>query len=419
MEPRYGKKGQELTIQGARFRWPEQAVSRTSGRDGASVLYGTPDGTDRLLPPSPRSTRRTVRCVLVWNDAAVELGVLPERRRLRRLGPAEPEARRTRRSCRGRARRLGLEDSQSGVDEPAPPGRPGSSPRAAAHPDDSFSDDLDAMCGWVKHLDGSCVSIQGPPGTGKTYWGAHLVHSLIGAGRRVGITAMSHHAIDNLLEEILEVFEEKGDLSKLKAVRRVPSAPHPRLPGVNYVNQQSPCAKSDYNLVAGTTWLFAGPDMRGAPVDVLIVDEAGQLALADALAASTSAKNIVLLGDPLQLPQVAQAVHPGGGGSSVLRARARGRRDDAAGQRGLPHRDQAHAPRRVPVHLRGDLRGAAREPPGLRPAGHRVRDGASLAPGRPRRLLHRVGRGGGARGDRDRTPARHPVGQPARRSRTR
>ena len=46
---------------------------------------------------------------------------------------------------------------------------------------------------------------------------------------------------------------------------------------------------------------------------MLIVDEAGQLALADALAASTSAKNIVLLGDPLQLPQVAQAVHPGVG----------------------------------------------------------------------------------------------------------
>ena len=92
-----------------------------------------------------------------------------------------------------------------------------------------------------------------------------------------------------------------------------------QLPGVTYVTGgNAPCAKPDYNLVAGTTWLFASPDLRGAPVDVLIVDEAGQLALADALAASTSARNIVLLGDPLQLPQVAQAVHPGGGGSSVL-----------------------------------------------------------------------------------------------------
>ena len=51
---------------------------------------------------------------------------------------------------------------------------------------------------------------------------------------------------------------------------------------------------------------------------MLIIDEAGQLALADALAASRSAHNLILLGDPLQLPQVTQASHPGGGGRSVL-----------------------------------------------------------------------------------------------------
>ena len=187
-------------------------------------------------------------------------------------------------------------------------------------PGGAFSDDLDAMCGWVTHLDGSCISIQGPPGTGKTYWGAHLVHSLIGAGRRVGITAMSHHAIDNLLEEILEVFEDEGrPVQAHGRCARCPTPPTRGFPASPTSPQQ--CARAPratYNLVAGTTWLFAGPDMQGAPVDVLIVDEAGQLALADALAASTSAKNVVLLGDPLQLPQVAQAVHPGGGGSSVL-----------------------------------------------------------------------------------------------------
>jgi uncharacterized protein len=87
---------------------------------------------------------------------------------------------------------------------------------------------------------------------------------------------------------------------------------------VEYASNNRPCARSEFNLVAGTTWLFAGNDMKDAPVDVLIVDEAGQLALADALAASRSAHNLILLGDPLQLPQVAQAAHPGGGGRSVL-----------------------------------------------------------------------------------------------------
>jgi uncharacterized protein len=40
--------------------------------------------------------------------------------------------------------------------------------------------------------------------------------------------------------------------------------------------------------------------------------------LADALASANAARNLILLGDPLQLAQVAQAEHPGGSGVSVL-----------------------------------------------------------------------------------------------------
>jgi superfamily I DNA and/or RNA helicase len=71
-------------------------------------------------------------------------------------------------------------------------------------------------------------------------------------------------------------------------------------------------------VIAGTPWLFANPAMRAAPVDVLIVDEAGQLGLADTLAASISASNVLLFGDPQQLPQVAQASHPNRSGVSAL-----------------------------------------------------------------------------------------------------
>jgi uncharacterized protein len=53
-------------------------------------------------------------------------------------------------------------------------------------------------------------------------------------------------------------------------------------------------------------------------LDYLFIDEAGQMSLADALALSTAARNVVLLGDPQQLPQVAQAAHPDGSALSVL-----------------------------------------------------------------------------------------------------
>lgn len=184
--------------------------------------------------------------------------------------------------------------------------------------DGRFSDDLKEMEAWVRHLDRSCVAVQGPPGTGKTYRGAHLIRSLVLDGQRVGITAMSHHAIDNLLQAVIALFEERGESHLLHAVKRGPKPKAGTLPGVAHAAGNGPAAAAKHNLVAGTTWLFAGQDMASSPVDVLIVDEAGQLGLADALAASRSARNLVLLGDPLQLAQVAQAVHPAGAGASVL-----------------------------------------------------------------------------------------------------
>jgi predicted RecB family nuclease len=181
-----------------------------------------------------------------------------------------------------------------------------------------FSDDLEATLQWVGRLDESYVAVQGPPGSGKTFSGSHMVHALIKSGKRVGITAMSHAAIDNLLAATHEVFAEKGELSELRALRRGDVPASGPLSGVRYTSTPKDAEGTTYNLVAGTTWLWARPQLRQFPVDVLIVDEAGQLALADAVASANAAKNMILLGDPLQLSQVAKAEHPDGSGASVL-----------------------------------------------------------------------------------------------------
>ena len=189
---------------------------------------------------------------------------------------------------------------------------------AGGPPDARFTDDLDEMLAWSTELDGSLVAVQGPPGTGKTFRGAHLVHALVMAGKRVGVTAMSHAAITNLLDAVCEVFEHAGHTEHLRAVRKVPGSVTDSYAHITHATANKAAAKSGFNVVAGTTWLFAGPDMIAAPVDVLLVDEAGQLCLADALAAARSARNLILLGDPSQLAQVAQATHPNGSGASVL-----------------------------------------------------------------------------------------------------
>ena len=53
-------------------------------------------------------------------------------------------------------------------------------------------------------------------------------------------------------------------------------------------------------------------------VDYLIVDEAGQMSLAQVLAASRSAHNLILLGDPQQLEQPQRGAHPEGADVAAL-----------------------------------------------------------------------------------------------------
>jgi uncharacterized protein len=134
----------------------------------------------------------------------------------------------------------------------------------------------------------------------------------------VGITAMSHGAIDNLLIATYNVFAQHGDLDLLKTFRGAKKPIEGALEGVRYSGSSGEAESNAFNLIAGTTWLFSRAGMRAFPVDVLLVDEAGQLALADAVASANAARNLILLGDPLQLSQVSQAEHPDGSGASVL-----------------------------------------------------------------------------------------------------
>src|SRR5207245_2274159 len=74
---------------------------------------------------------------------------------------------------------------------------------------------------------------------------------------------------------------------------------------------------SDVDVVAGTSWLFARPTFP-AKLDYLVVDEAGQMALANVLAMAGVTRNFIFLGDPNQLSQPSHGIHPPGVTLSVL-----------------------------------------------------------------------------------------------------
>ena len=163
------------------------------------------------------------------------------------------------------------------------------------------------------------LAIQGPPGTGKTWTGARMIVELVRAGRRVGVSAQAHKAITNLLVETVMAAREAG--VPLRALQRIEGGEGAgRLPEVNEASNadiEAAVAAGTVDVVAGTAWLFARPELDRT-LDVLFVDEAGQQSLANAVAGATAARSIVLLGDPNQLPQVSQGVHPDGAGASAL-----------------------------------------------------------------------------------------------------
>jgi uncharacterized protein len=180
--------------------------------------------------------------------------------------------------------------------------------------------DLTELKALALGLDESYLFVQGPPGAGKTWTGAHLVAHLLANGRRVGIAAQSHKAIHNLLDELELVARREG--IAFRGLKKSTDGNVESTYEGAFITSESDVSKVSQagpriGLVAGTAWLFARREMDRT-LDYLVIDEAGQVSLADALAMGTSARNVILLGDPLQLAQVSQGVHPEGSGASVL-----------------------------------------------------------------------------------------------------
>ena len=168
-------------------------------------------------------------------------------------------------------------------------------------------------------LHNSYLAIQGPPGSGKTTIGAELIVGLVKHGNRVGITANSHKVIGNLLDKTMGEARRIGHV--VHAIQKADERDRCASQDVQCTNSSSTVeaalAAEDVEVVAGTPWLFARASFP-AKLDYLVVDEAGQMALANVLAIAGAANNLILLGDPNQLRQPSHGIHPEGVDQSVL-----------------------------------------------------------------------------------------------------
>ena len=181
---------------------------------------------------------------------------------------------------------------------------------------DPHKDLVTEIVSAVVGLDRSVLPIQGPPGTGKTYVSSRAILELVRQGKRVAVASNSHKAVDNLLCAVVDRATECSE--KVSVAKKG---------GDNfedaYTDQILQTERNDdahlfsASVVGGTAWLFSREDFDQS-FDYLFVDEAGQVSVANIVAMATCAKNIVLVGDPMQLSQPIQGTHPGESGLSTL-----------------------------------------------------------------------------------------------------
>ncbi|MEW8194564.1 MAG: AAA domain-containing protein, partial [Candidatus Thiodiazotropha sp.] len=152
----------------------------------------------------------------------------------------------------------------------------------------------------------------------KSYSGARMICRLVDQGKKVGITANSHKVIRNLLDKVLEASEEMG--VELRCIQK-PKEMEPDQDRLVFARNNgdvyTALAGGQCQVAGATHFLWSRADAHDV-LDVLVVDEAAQMSLANVVAVAQSARTLILLGDPQQLDQPTQGTHPDGTGVSSL-----------------------------------------------------------------------------------------------------
>ena len=194
-------------------------------------------------------------------------------------------------------------------------------PRILNHPEPQIIPDggnlLQGTIAAVANLDHSTLCIQGPPGSGKTYTAAHVIQHLLQQGKTIAITANSHKVINNLLERVARLALEDGLELQAVKIGGDPEDVFLEKTAIAFHRKIQDALPPTYSLLGATAFSLCKPEAMGQ-WDYLFIDEAGQLSLANLVAIARCARNIVLMGDQMQLEQPIQGTHPGESGQSAL-----------------------------------------------------------------------------------------------------
>ena len=189
-------------------------------------------------------------------------------------------------------------------------------PRLRSGALDHDSETISGIVAGLRDLDRSYLAVQGPPGTGKTYVGSHVIARLVREHRwSIGVVAQSHAVVEHMLDKVIDAGVPAELVGKATKDAEASFTVFPKNGLAAFAEER----RTSGFVVGGTAWDFSHPGRvpRGS-LDLIVIDEAGQFALAATIAVAVGAQRLLLLGDPQQLPQVSQGTHPAPVDTSAL-----------------------------------------------------------------------------------------------------
>ncbi|MEY2936088.1 MAG: hypothetical protein RL033_6837, partial [Pseudomonadota bacterium] len=168
------------------------------------------------------------------------------------------------------------------------------------------ADTVEGVVSLVLALEPGVLAVQGPPGSGKTHRAAAAIVALLRAGKRVGITANSHQVITDLLgkccararaeglaigahhiDKVTEPVVREGEADAAEPAEEKPYSEHD-----NHDAVAAGLLDGSLQLVGATSYAWAR-ELYQNRLDVLVVDEAAQISLANVVAVSPAAPRLI------------------------------------------------------------------------------------------------------------------------------
>lgn len=171
---------------------------------------------------------------------------------------------------------------------------------------------------YLFDAEGKSLVLQGPPGSGKTTCAADVIATLVASGCNVGVCANSHLAIDTVLMRTSELAKAKGwPMSIAKFQGRTTREEREVFAAHEIEVIDNKTFTRLHDVYGGTAFAFSHSRFDGL-LDLLVIDEASQVPMANVLAMARCTRNLLLVGDQQQLAQPVVAEHPGQSGLSCL-----------------------------------------------------------------------------------------------------